>query len=84
MKKTLLLLAVFAAFAAQCAAPKADAAVPADAEDPFFEPPVIDLEGSPAEGLFNYNFCIAVPVEQHIWTRSVNRHNSIADRRNCI
>ena len=56
MKKTLLLLAVFAAFAAQCAAPKADVAVPADAEEPFFEPPAIDLEGSPAEGLFNYNF----------------------------
>ena len=56
MKKVVLSIAVLAALVAQCATPKAETYSPVDPSEPFFEPPVIDIEGTPAEGLFSYNF----------------------------
>ena len=56
MKKIVFSVALLAALAAQCAPAKAANQSLADTSEPFFEPPIIDVEGSPAEGLFTYNF----------------------------
>lgn len=54
MKRTLFVLAAVSALTAQCASPKVQAA--AEDGEPPFKPLVVDVEGTPVEGLFTYNF----------------------------
>ena len=56
MKVMMLFAVALAAVVSQSAPDKKATTSLGDTSEPFFEPPVIDVEGTPAEGLFNYNF----------------------------
>ena len=68
MRKALLAIAILSALAAKCATPKAGSGY----VEPPFEPLVIDVEGTPAEGLFTYNFWrILSPTEKTNGTQRI-------------
>ena len=57
MKLAVLAVVAVCAVSAECASPKAKpAAADSGYAEPPFKPLVVDVEGTPAEGLFTYNF----------------------------